>query len=174
MRNSLAFTIGLPRWSTEGRMRRWWATGGLLGLLIFGGSFFPAFAGDSCYGKAQVKSAQVVVVGCPGESYDVRIIGIEVPQDGPLARQAQQFVRELVDGKNVRIRFEYRAPNGEMVSRLFTDDPAIGIQEVGVELLKAGLARRQPNYDYKYGELSKAEREAQVARRGLWASAQPK
>lgn len=107
--------------------------------------------------------------------YVIRIVGIDAPQAGqPLAKEAKQFVAGLVLGKKVRMRFERRAKNGEMVSRLFTDDPVIGIKEVGVELVKAGLARRQKDYDYKYGELSAAENEARAAGRGLWAQTQPK
>jgi endonuclease YncB( thermonuclease family) len=56
-----------------------------------------------------------------------------------------------------------------MLARLFTAEPAIGIGDVGLELVRAGLARRQPNYDYKYGELAAAEKEARTAKRGLWA-----
>ena len=102
--------------------------------------------------------------------YQIRIIGIDAPRSGTLARRARQFVSNMVLGKKVRMRFEYRAPNGEMVCRLFTDDTSAGIKEVGVELLRAGLARRQRGYDYKYGELSAAENDAKKARRGVWAT----
>lgn len=160
---------------------------GLLTLLVGGaGGLFPAFAGDALYGRVTaVKSAEVVVLeygatagpgrsagrtaGRPTGRYDVRIVGVDAPEAGPLARAAKQFVSNLVLGKDVRLRFEQRNQRGEMVSRLFTGD-----KEVGVELLRAGLARRQPNYDYKYGELSAAESEAREAKRGLWAQAPPK
>jgi endonuclease YncB( thermonuclease family) len=128
-----------------------------------------AYAGDSLYGTvADVKSADVVTFDYGSGRYDIRLIGIEAPKEGPISREATQFVANLVRGKKARMRFEFRAPNGQMVSRLFTDDPATGIKEVGVELVRAGLARRQKDYDYKYGELSAAENEAQNARRGLW------
>jgi len=165
-------------------MRRKWDVGGLLGLLVFGAGLLPAYGGDALYGKVTaVKSAEVVVLeygaaGGTGRStarttgrYDVRIVGVDAPESGAFAREARQFVSNLVLGKNVRLRFEYRNKNSEMVSRVFTGDPGI---DVGVELLKAGLARRQPNYDYKYGELSAAEKEAQAAKRGLWAQTQPR
>ena len=131
----------------------------------------PVPGADSLYGKVTaVASAEVVTLEADGSEYQIRIIGIEAPKEEPLATQAKQLVSELVLGKNARTRFDHRAPNGEMVSRLFTDDPATGIKEVGLELLKAGLARRQQDYDYKYGELSAAEGEAQQAGRGLWAA----
>jgi endonuclease YncB( thermonuclease family) len=172
------------------RRKRW--AGGLLGLLAFGTGLLPALAGDSFYGRVTaVKNAEVVVleyiasggptatgpsrstVPKPGRS-DIRLIGIDAPDAGGLAREARQFVANLVLGKNARMRFEYRNRNGEMVSRLLTDDPTIGIKDVGLELVRAGLARRQSDYDYKYGELSAAEREARTAGRGLWAQTEPR
>jgi endonuclease YncB( thermonuclease family) len=156
-------------------MRNKWATAGFLGLLTWGAGVVPALAGDSLYGRVtEVKSAEVVVFDYGAGRYDVRIIGIDAPDEGRLASEAKQFVTNLVLGKNARIRFEQRGANGVMVSQLFTDDPAIGIQDVGVELLKSGLARREPTYDYKYGELSAAENEARQAQRGLWTAPPPR
>ncbi len=152
---------------------------GFVGCAVLLAGFLPAFAGDSLYGKVtEVRSADVVILDYGKGQYVIRIIGIDVPKEGPVANEARQFVSKLVLGKNARIRFEGRAPNGEMVSRLYTDDPVIGIKDVGLELVRVGLARRQKGEDYqfgyKYGELSVAEREAQKARRGLWATTQPK
>lgn len=156
-------------------MRKEWAIGGVLGCLVLGVVLLPAFAGDSLYGKVtEVKAADLVVLDYGAGQYDVRIVGLDAPRAEPLASQSRDFVAKLVLGKNVRMRFEQRADNGEMVSRLFTDDPVLGIQEVGVELLKAGLARSQVGYEDKYGELLAAENEARLARRGLWSSTQPK
>src|SRR5262249_26776112 len=146
-------------------------------LVLLAGSH-RAFAGDSLYGKVrEVRSADVVVLESgPGRAV-IRIIGIDVPKEGPIATQAREFVSKLVLGKNARIRLGSRAENGDLVSQLFTDDPAIGIKDVGLELVRNGLARRQQGQDYqfgyKYGELSAAEREARRARRGLWATTQP-
>lgn len=148
----------------------------ILVLLIFGAGLYPAFAGDSLYGRVTaVKSAEVVVLESGKIRYDIRMVGIDAPKQGRLARDtrlarlARQFVADLVLGKNARVRLEYRNKNGEMVCRLMTDDPVNGIKDVGVELLRAGLGRRQSKYDYKYGELAAAEDEARNAKRGLWA-----
>jgi endonuclease YncB( thermonuclease family) len=139
---------------------------------------FPACAGDSLYGKVtEVRSADVVILNYGHGQYVIRIMGIAVPPEGPIANQAREFVAKLVLEKNARMRLGSRAENGEMLARLFTDDPVNGIKDVGLELVRAGLARRQQGedaqFDYKYGELSIAEREAQKARRGLWATTQP-
>jgi len=128
------------------------------------------FTGDSLYGTVTaVRRADLVVFDYGSGQYDLRIVGIEPPKTRAIADSAERFVANMVLGKKARMRFERRAPNGEMVSRLFTADTLAPIREVGVELLRAGLAQRQPNYDYKYGELSAAENEARRARRGLWA-----
>jgi endonuclease YncB( thermonuclease family) len=155
----------------EGAMKNRGVVGGFLGCLVILASSLPAFAGDAFSGKVtEVRSAEIVVVDYGTGQYIVRLVGITVPE-GPTATEAKQFVSKMVLGQVVRARFEGRNKNGEMVSRLFTGDPG---KEVGVELVKAGLARRQPDYDYKYGELSKAEEEARRAGRGLWAPAQTK
>lgn len=152
------------------------ATAMFLGLLIFGAGLFSTVAGKAFSGKVtEVRSAEVVVIDYSAGQYVVRIVGIRAPQEGPLAAKAKQFVTEMVLGKVVRARFQGRAPNGEMVSQLFAGDPG---KDVGLELVRAGLARRQegpdPQFGYKYGELSKAENEAREAKRGLWAPAPPR
>src|SRR5262249_31991440 len=127
------------------------------------------------YGKVTaVRSAEVVTLDYGAGRYDIRLIGIDAPKQEPFASEAAKFVSDMILGKNVRMRFEHRTPSGEMLALLSTDDPVIGIKDVGGELVRAGLAHRQPNYDYKYGELSKAENEARAAKRGLWSAVQPK
>lgn len=166
------------RQSGEAVRRKKWAATGILGLLIFGTSLFPAFAGDSLYGKVTaVKSANLVTITIGTGQVNIRIAGTDVPKEGRHAEDAKKFVSDLVLGKNARLRLDYRAKNKEMVGRLQTDDPEIGIKDVGLELVRAGLARRQPGYDYKYHELSAAENEARKAQRGVWVTSptpQPK
>jgi endonuclease YncB( thermonuclease family) len=102
-------------------------------------------------------------------TYNLRIAGVVVPQDTRSADAATEFVRNLVLNRNVRMRMEGgRLRTGELHVRLFTADSVPGIRDVGVEVVRAGLARRQVNYDYKYGELAAAEAEARQARRGVW------
>jgi endonuclease YncB( thermonuclease family) len=140
-------------------------------------SLLPAFAGDSIFGKiTEVRSGEVAVLDYGSGQYTIHIIGIDAAVTPALTEEARQFVSKLVLGKNARLRLGSRTQNGEMLGQLFTaDDP---IQDVGLELVKAGLARRRPGdeslYGYKYGELSAAEREAQRAKRGLWAQAPPR
>jgi len=133
-----------------------------------------ASAGDSLYGKVvAVERADKVVFDYGEGRYELKLVGIELPRDTRTASDARNFVSNLVLNKNVRMRFEGRDPDGTMRARLFTDDPQRGIQEVNVELVRAGLVQSGPGGEYKYDELQRAERDAKAARRGLWSSTQP-
>jgi endonuclease YncB( thermonuclease family) len=143
--------------------------------LILITALLSASAGDVFGGKVTaVRSAEIMVVDYGKGQYLVRIAGVAAPLEGPLAAGATEFVSKLVLGKEIRARFVGRNKNGEMVARVFVGDPG---SDVGLELVRNGLARRQavsePELGYKYGELAKAEVEAREAKRGLWATAQP-
>lgn len=99
-------------------------------------------------------------------NYEITLIGIDIPEKA--REEAAKFVAEMVLDKNTRMRFEGRTSNGEMMVRLFTDDEKSSIKEVAVELVKSGLARRQKRFDFKYGELASAEREARRNKIGIW------
>lgn len=153
----------------KGVLKRW------ASCLILVIGFMPAFAGDVFGGKVtEVRSAEIVVVDYGKGQYVVRLAGVAGLQEGPLAAESKKFVTDMVLGKEVRARFVTRNKSGEMVSRLFVGDPG---REVGLELLKAGLARRRPGPDsdfgYKYNELAKAEAEAREKKRGIWATTPP-
>jgi endonuclease YncB( thermonuclease family) len=147
-----------------------------LTLALLGAALVPAFAGDSLWGKVTaVKEATLVTLDYGTGSYEIRIVGIDAPKAGEaLAAEARQFVAGMVLDKHARMRLDHRGANDEMVCRLFTDDAVIGILDVGVVVVRAGLARRQAGYDEKYGELAAAEAEAREAGRGVWASAASK
>jgi endonuclease YncB( thermonuclease family) len=152
-------------------MWRKWLGLGALSLLILGTGGQPVHAGDSMYGKVtEVKSADTVSFESGPEKYVLRLVGIETEKSGPVATKAVEAVRKMVLGQNARMRFEGLGEDGLMRSRLFTDDPKLGIHEVAIELVRAGLARRQEGFDFQYGELAAAENEAKTARRGLWAA----
>lgn len=151
-------------------MQRRFLTPVVLGILALAASAPPLLAGDSLYGTVTaVQSARVVTLDYGAGKYELHIVGIDLPPKGPLADQARQLVVDLVRNKNARMRFYHRTPAGEMLARLFTDDPVLGIRDVAVELVRAGLAQRQEGFDYPYGELAAAEAEARAAERGLWA-----
>jgi endonuclease YncB( thermonuclease family) len=152
-------------------------TAGLVVLAVFVTAAIPAVAADSIYGKVTVvKSAEVVVINYGEGTYDIRIAGIDAPTGKERgAADAKKFVSSLLLGKNARVRFERRAPTGEMIGRVLIEQGSpTEITDVGIELLKQGLARRDASYDDKYGKLAEAEQAARDARRGLWAATPPK
>lgn len=131
-----------------------------------------ALAGDSTYGTiVQVKSTDIVVIDCGKDRYTVRLIGIEAPSDATLAKKGVQLLTKLILNKKVQMRFEYRNDQNEMVSRILTLQSAkADVMDAGVQLVKAGLAQREADFDYKCGCLGKAELEAKNAKRGIWSS----
>jgi endonuclease YncB( thermonuclease family) len=163
----------------EGTMKNKLVLTGFVCVVLLLGSL-PALAGDSLYGKiTEVRSATVVVLENGGKGkFVIRLVGIDVPQEGLIATEAKQLVEKLVLGMNARMRLAERLENGEFVARLFTDNPGVGIRDVGLELLRAGLATRQKGedfqFDYKYNERTRAENEARENKRGLWAPTQPR
>jgi endonuclease YncB( thermonuclease family) len=132
----------------------------------------PALAGDSTYGTiTEVKSVDVVVLDCGRDKYNVRLIGIEAPEDPALAKKGVQLLSNLILKKRVQMRFEYRNDKMEMVARILTLQTAkADVTDAGERLVAAGLARREQGFDYKCGCLTKAETEAKQAKRGIWAT----
>jgi endonuclease YncB( thermonuclease family) len=137
------------------------------------------FAGDSVYGKVvAVKSADVVIFHHGTGTYVVHIVGMVPPPPGifppplgNLSKKATLFLESLVmrKGEGIRMRLEYRIGAGEMVARLLTDDTDLGVQDVGLLLVSRGWAKRQPGFDYGFGELAKAESLAKEAKLNIWA-----
>lgn len=141
-------------------------------LLIIVATLSPMFAdaGDFAYGRiTAVERADLVQFDSPGGTYRLRIAGILIPGETRASDSAASFVRALVLNRTVRLRVERgRLRTGELSVRLFTVDSVTGNRDVAIELLRAGLVRRQANFDFKYGELASAEAEARQARRGVW------
>ena len=145
---------------------------GVLCLLLLGTVAASALAGDSTYGTIiQVKSVDVVVLDCGKDRYTVRLVGIDAPTDPGLAKQGKLLLTDLVLKKRVQMRFEFRNDKLEMVARILTlQTEKADVKDAGEVLVRAGLARRQEDYDYKCGCLVKAETEAKEFKRGIWAS----
>jgi endonuclease YncB( thermonuclease family) len=156
--------------------RKQWALVVPLCLLMFSGvGVFSATAKVFSGKVTEVRSAEVIVVDYGPGQYVVRIVGISPPRDGAFAAEAKKLVTDSVLGKTVRARFLSEDASGEMVSQVFVGEPG---KDVGLELVRAGLTERQqgsdPDFGYKYDELSRAENEAREAKRRLWAPVPPK
>lgn len=146
-----------------------------LGLALVALGTLPALAKMLPGTFTAVKDAERVVLDYGDGSYDVRVLGVDAPEPGqPFADEARAFVRERVLGRDGAMRFKYRDDAGEMVARLLVDG-----QDVGLELVRAGLAWRIPSVRYKptaegrADALTAAELEARAAGRGIWSAPRP-
>ena len=143
-------------------------------LLIYATWITPVLATDAFHGKVvAVESANLVTFETGSIRFELQLAGIEVPRQPELAAEAIKLVSNLVLDKFAYIRVGSRTAKGRILVRLLTEDPEVGAYDVAVELVRAGLARRQKGFDSKYGELSAAEEEARNAKRGLWSAPPP-
>ncbi len=106
----------------------------------------------------------------------VRLIGVDTPETvkpnhpvEPLGPEASAFTREFVSGGSVRLSFDR-----ERVDRFgrFLAYVWVGDKLLNEELLRAGLARWERNFNYS-SEMKRrfrqAEAEAKDAGRGIWS-----
>jgi endonuclease YncB( thermonuclease family) len=98
----------------------------------------------------------------------IRIEGIDCPELAqPFGRAAKQFASDRVFGKRVEILSQSTDRYGRTIARV-----RVGDEDLGLALLKAGLAWQYTTYSHDpiYGS---AERRARLARQGLWADKDP-
>lgn len=147
----------------------------LLTLILGFSPGITARGGDSLYGKVTaVKRADLITLDYGAGTYDIRLAGVVLPKNRAAAQKAREFVSKMLLNKPVRLRFDGRTAQGEMVGKIYTDDPEIGIKDVCLEMVRAGKALRDPSYTgYCYNELTVAEAEAKQAQRGIWVKKQP-
>lgn len=143
-------------------------------LLICATWTAPVSATDAFHGKVTaVDSANLVTFETGSIRFELQLAGIEAPEEPSLAEEAIKFVSSLVLDRFAYIRVGSRTKTGRILVRLLTEDPEVGAYDVAVELVRAGLAKRQEGFDFKYGELAAAEEEAKNAKRGIWSAPPP-
>jgi endonuclease YncB( thermonuclease family) len=115
-----------------------------------------------------VPGPDTVVLDYGDGSYELRIVGVSIPPE--LAVQARQFVINRVLNKHARMWLAYRDKEGRMFVELLTAEPGVKTQNVGVELIRFGLASKLDNINDKYREYAAAAAEARAEHRGMWAN----
>jgi micrococcal nuclease len=110
----------------------------------------------------------------------VRLIGADTPETvkpnhpvEPWGKEATQFTREFVAGGEVRLEFdrEEKDKYGRFLAYVWVDD-----RMLNEELIRAGLARAEPQYRYAAAmkrRFMRAEAEARKAGHGIWSGAAP-
>ena len=167
-------------------MKRRWprlSPGRLIGLLLIGliiWRFFNPIPVPLSFPFQTGRSFRVekVIDGDTIELADgtrVRLIGIDTPEytEGkpqPFAEEATQFTRNFVRGGTVQLHFDRQRLDryNRVLAFVYVGDAFLN-----EELVKAGLATAQTQYDYRSDFKSRfvrAQREAQAAGRGIWSS----
>ena len=131
-------------------------------------------AGTLVYVSRVVDGDTIEVEMPNGRTEDVRYIGVDTPETvdpsepvGCFGPKASHFNQGLVEGRNVRLRFdeERRDYYGRLLAYVY-----LGNRFVNAELLRRGLARAiyySPNGAHRY-QFEAIARRAGRAGRGLW------
>ncbi len=107
----------------------------------------------------------------------VRLIGVNTPESvkpdhpiEPWGPEASQFTHDFLAGGTARLEFDRERFDqyGRFLAYVW-----VGNQMLNEELLRAGLARWEPNYNYsgeKKDRFRKAQDQARDEGRGVWSS----
>jgi micrococcal nuclease len=115
----------------------------------------------------------------------VRLIGVDTPEtkfsrrsdgkDQPLARDALEFAEQAVEGREVRLEFDFEREDkyGRLLAYVWYTDGAGGeALLLNEQLIRAGLASallRFPYSETMKRRFRAAESDAKRSKRGLWA-----
>lgn len=138
-------------------------------LFVLGGPVFgQAFVGE----VTGVRDGDTIYVLQGGNTFTVQLHGIDAPEPSqPYGKQATNFLRRRVAGKEVQVRVRDRDRYGRLVSSVVLNG-----RDVNAQLLRAGLAWYYwwyENYTPDARRDQTREYRAQQADRGLWAQATP-
>ena len=113
----------------------------------------------------------------PARSITIRLIGVDTPETvkrdhpvEPFGLEATQFARDFLGGGLARLQFDRERLDvyGRTLAYVWVDDKMLN-----EELLRAGLARYEPQFRYAdtmKRRFRKAEGEARSAGRGIWGA----
>ena len=120
--------------------------------------------------------------------HKVRLSGVDAPEKAQrFAKQSEQHLSRLVDGKPVTVGYKKYDRYGRIVGKVMVAAPdacpAVQLEcpktlDAGLAQISAGLAwhRKQPAEEQAPGERERyefAERDARAKRAGLWADPKP-
>ncbi len=104
-----------------------------------------------------------------GKAEPIRLLGIDCPEKRqPFGTRAKEYTSELACGQDVTVYGDRHDRYGRTLAKVLLPDG----RSLNQELIKAGLAWwfRKYSKDLRLGEL---ERQARVAKRGLWVENSP-
>lgn len=105
-----------------------------------------------------------------GHHLTLRLYGIDAPERGQaLADQARSYLITLLRNQPVQVEFLYQDRYQRLISRIRLANG----QDVGQEMVKAGLAWWYRQYAPQDKMLAQLETMARLAHRGIWSQASP-
>jgi len=132
------------------------------------------------YKVSKVIDGDTLSILMDGKTIKVRVIGINTPETVDPRRKVECFGKEasdqakkLLSGKSVRLEADPTQDDKDKYRRLLRYVYLSNNLDYGLEMIRAGYAYEY-TYDvpYKYQkEYKKAQREAEVAKTGLWSDA---
>ncbi len=119
--------------------------------------------GDTFVLKNQAK-VRLLGIDCPETKHSLRGTGPE-----PFADEATQFTKDFVAKGEIRLRFDQERIDRFGRHLAYVNRGDVSLNE---ELVRAGLAKAKPHYNFASSfkrTLLAAQDEARAARRGIWA-----
>lgn len=99
----------------------------------------------------------------------VRLWGIDAPEKGqPYADEARARLKELIEGKAVRLEWKDRDQHSREVAIVYA-----GSTNINLQMVKEGLAWHYEYFAPDAEDLAAAEKAARKSRKGLWADDEP-
>jgi endonuclease YncB( thermonuclease family) len=121
---------------------------------------------------AAVKSANTVSFKHDSGTYDVLLAGVTAPEKRADADKSRRFIAEMAMGQRAQFRLDGRNAQGIMVGKIYLEDASGKVRDLGIEMVRAGLAMPAREYrGYKYGEMNAAMTEARSKKIGVWKTA---
>jgi micrococcal nuclease len=122
----------------------------------------------------RVIDGDTIVVDIDGKKEKVRLIGVDTPetthpQKGVeyFGREASEFTRKMVEGKKVRLDFDWQRRDryGRLLAYVYLPDGTF----LNAEIIREGYGFAYTRHPFKYmKEFKQLEREARKNKKGLW------
>lgn len=111
-----------------------------------------------------------LVIHQDGKRQEIRLYGVDAPEkDQAYGAEARAFTRDLVRGKSITLQVRDQDQYGRLVGEVILEDG----QSLNQAVVEAGMAWWYRQHAEGNTTLSRLEREAREARRGLWADLDP-
>jgi endonuclease YncB( thermonuclease family) len=103
------------------------------------------------------------------EQVKIRIDGIDAPEKKQdFGNRAKEYLSGMIWGKELTVKVSKKDKYGRSIGKISTPE----IKDVGLEMIKAGLAWQYRDYN-KDESYAKAERLAREKKKGLWIYKNP-